>query len=73
MPERPPNTRGFHPVHVQESANPRASGRGVLIYWHVEKKPRAIHSPLIDCTGSEGAAMAEGAIARQVRGSGREP
>ncbi|REK86485.1 hypothetical protein DY245_32035 [Streptomyces inhibens] len=32
----------------------RYGGRGVLIYWHVEKKSLAIHSQLINCTVSEG-------------------
>ncbi|MFE6042623.1 Tn3 family transposase, partial [Streptomyces sp. NPDC056452] len=37
----------------------RYRGRGVLIYWHVEKKSLAIHSQLINCTASEIAAMLE--------------
>lgn len=37
-------------------------GRGVLIYWHVEKKSLAIHYQLINCTASEVAAMVEGAM-----------
>ncbi|MDN5772093.1 MAG: transposase, partial [Microlunatus sp.] len=37
-------------------------GRGVLIYWHVERDSMAIHSQLISCTASEVAAMVEGAI-----------
>ncbi|ETA03430.1 transposase, TnpA family [Frankia sp. CcI6] len=40
----------------------RYGGRGVLIYWHVERKSMAIHSQLISCTASEVAAMVEGAI-----------
>ena len=40
----------------------RYGGRGVLIYWHVEKKSVAIHSQLIACTASEVAAMVEGAM-----------
>lgn len=40
----------------------RYSGRGVLIYWHVEKKSLAIHYQLINCTASEVAAMVEGAM-----------
>ncbi|CAI7978939.1 hypothetical protein FRAHR75_540029 [Frankia sp. Hr75.2] len=42
----------------------RYGGRGVLIYWHVEKKSLAIHSQLINCTASEVAAMIEGAMRR---------
>ena len=40
----------------------RYGGRGVLIYWHVERKSMAIHSQLISCSASEVAAMIEGAI-----------
>jgi len=43
----------------------RYRGRGVLIYWHVEKKSMAIHSQLISCSASEVAAMVEGAIHHQ--------
>jgi len=46
----------------RESRNPRASGRGVLIYWHVERKSMAIHSQLIGCSASEVAAMIEGVM-----------
>ena len=40
----------------------RYGGRGVLIYWHVERKSMAIHSQLINCSASEVAAMVEGAM-----------
>lgn len=40
----------------------RYGGRGVLIYWHVERKSMAIHSQLISCNASEVAAMIEGAM-----------
>jgi TnpA family transposase len=40
----------------------RYGGRGVLIYWHVERNSVAIHSQLIRCSASEVAAMVEGAI-----------
>lgn len=40
----------------------RYGGRGVLIYWHVEKKSVAVHSQLISCSASEVAAMIEGAM-----------
>ena len=30
----------------------RYGGRGVLIYWHVERKSMAIHSQLINCSAS---------------------
>ena len=40
----------------------RYHGRGVLIYWHVERKSMAVHSQLISCSASEVAAMVEGAI-----------
>ena len=40
----------------------RYGGRGVLIYWHVERKSMAMHSQLISCSASEVAAMVEGAM-----------
>jgi TnpA family transposase len=40
----------------------RYHGRGVLIYWHVERKSMAVHSQLISCSASEVAAMVEGAM-----------
>jgi len=40
----------------------RYGGRGVLIYWHVERKSMVIHSQVINCTASEVAAMVEGAM-----------
>jgi TnpA family transposase len=40
----------------------RYGGRGVLIYWHIEKKSMAVHSQLLSCAASEVAAMVEGAV-----------
>jgi TnpA family transposase len=40
----------------------RYGGRGVLIYWHVERKSMAIHSQVINRSASEVAAMIEGAM-----------
>jgi TnpA family transposase len=40
----------------------RYGGRGVLIYWHVERKSVAIHSQLLTCSASEVAAIIDGAI-----------
>jgi TnpA family transposase len=40
----------------------RYGGRGVLIYWHVERNSMAVYSQLINCSASEVAAMVEGAI-----------
>jgi hypothetical protein len=40
----------------------RYHGRGVLIYWHVERRGMVIHSQLLTCSASEVAAMIEGAI-----------
>jgi len=40
----------------------RYGGRGVLIYWHVERDSMAVHSQLISCTASEVAAMVEGTM-----------
>ena len=38
----------------------RYGGRGVLVYWHVEKGSMAIHSQLLNCSASEVAAAIEG-------------
>lgn len=40
----------------------RYGGRGVLIYWHIEKKSIAIHAQHLKCTASEVAAMIEGVM-----------
>jgi TnpA family transposase len=49
-------------MSVRESRNLRASGYGVLIYWHVEHKSMAIHSQLIGCATSEVAVRIEGVM-----------
>jgi TnpA family transposase len=46
----------------EKETHSRYGGRGVLIYWHVERKSRVIHSQVINCTASEVAAMVEGAM-----------
>jgi TnpA family transposase len=40
----------------------RYGGRGVMIYWHVEKKSICIYSQLKSCSSSEVAAMIEGVL-----------
>lgn len=40
----------------------RYGGRGVMIYWHVEKKSTCIYSQLKTCSSSEVAAMIEGLL-----------
>ena len=40
----------------------RHGGRGVMIYWHVEKKSACIYSQLKRCSASEVAAMIEGVL-----------
>lgn len=40
----------------------RYGGRGVMIYWHVEKKSVCIYSQLKTCSSSEVAAMLEGLL-----------
>jgi TnpA family transposase len=40
----------------------RYGGRGVMIYWHVEKKAVCIYSQLKRCSSSEVAAMIEGVM-----------
>ena len=40
----------------------RYGGRGVMIYWHVERKSTCIYSQLKRCLSSEAAAMIEGVL-----------
>lgn len=40
----------------------RYGGRGIMIYWHVEKKSACIYSQLKTCSSSEVAAMIEGLL-----------
>jgi TnpA family transposase len=40
----------------------RYSGRGVMIYWHVERRSTCIYSQLKACSSSEVAAMIEGVL-----------
>ncbi len=40
----------------------RYGGRGVLVYWHVERGRMAIHSQILNCSASEVAAMIEGVM-----------
>ena len=40
----------------------RYRGRGIMIYWHVEKNSTCIHSQLKTCSSSEVAAMIEGLL-----------
>lgn len=40
----------------------RYKGRGVMIYWHVEKKSTCIYSQLKRCSSSEVASMIEGVL-----------
>lgn len=41
----------------------RYGGRGVMIYWHVERQSVCIHSRLKRCSSSEVASMIEGVVA----------
>jgi TnpA family transposase len=40
----------------------RYGGRGVMIYWHVDRKSTCIYSQLKSCSSSEAAAMIEGVL-----------
>jgi TnpA family transposase len=40
----------------------RYGGRGVMIYWHVEKKSACIYSQLKTCSSSEVGAMIQGLL-----------
>ncbi len=61
-PRWPATRRTSAPSTRTSSPSGTYGGRGVLIYWHVERKSMAIHSQLLTCTASEVAAMVEGAI-----------
>ena len=49
-------------MSVRESRNLRASGYGVMIYWHVERSRLCVYSQLKSCSSSEVAAMIEGLL-----------
>jgi Tn3 transposase DDE domain-containing protein len=55
-------TCGFRVISKRESANLRASGCGVMIYWHVERGRLCVYSQLKSCSSSEVAAMIEGLL-----------
>src|SRR3546814_7587208 len=40
----------------------RYGGRGVMIYWHVEKRATCVYSPLKRCSSLEVASMIEGVL-----------
>lgn len=40
----------------------RYGGRGIMIYWHVERRSTCIYSQLKTCSPSEAAAMIEGVL-----------
>jgi hypothetical protein len=40
----------------------RYGGRGVMIYWHIDRKSACIYSQLKRCSSSEVAAMIEGVL-----------
>jgi TnpA family transposase len=45
----------------------RYGGRGVMVYWHVEKHSVCIHSQLKACSSSEVASMIEGVIRHETQ------
>ncbi len=53
---------GAYDENIFTEWHSRYGGRGVLIYWHVEKGSVVVHSQLLSCTASEVAAMVEGVI-----------
>jgi hypothetical protein len=44
---------GAYDQNIFTQWHSRYGGRGVLTYWHVERKSMAIHSQLISCTASD--------------------
>jgi TnpA family transposase len=59
---RPPDRLRDPPRRALRQAPQAAGPRGVLIYWHIEKKSMVVHSRLINYATSEVAAMVEGAV-----------
>lgn len=53
---------GAFDANIFTEYHSRYGGRGVLIYWHVERKSMVIHSQVISCSASEVAAMIDGAM-----------
>jgi RNA polymerase sigma factor (sigma-70 family) len=62
-PARPiPNTTARGDQNLTTQWHVRYGGRGVMIYWHVERNSLCIHSQLKSPSSSEVAAMIEGVI-----------
>ncbi len=53
---------GAYDQNLMTEWHARYGGRGVMIYWHVEKHSTCIYSQLRRCSSSEGAAMVEGVL-----------
>jgi len=53
---------GAYDRNVFTEWHSRYGGRGILVYWSVEKGAMAIHSQVINCSASEVAAMIEGVM-----------
>lgn len=53
---------GAYDQNLMTEWHVRYGGRGVMIYWHVERKSVCIYSQLKTCSSSEAAAMIEGVL-----------
>ncbi len=53
---------GAYDQNLMTEWHVRYGGRGVMIYWHVERKSLCIYSQLKTCSSSEAAAMIEGVL-----------
>jgi TnpA family transposase len=53
---------GAYDQNLMTEWHVRYGGRGVMIYWHVERKSTCIYSQLKRCSSSEVAAMIEGVL-----------
>ncbi len=53
---------GVYDQNLMTEWHARYGGRGVMIYWHVEKHSTCIYSQLRRCSSSEVAAMIEGVL-----------
>ncbi|MBD3557519.1 Tn3 family transposase [Planktothrix sp. FACHB-1355] len=53
---------GAYDQNLMTEWHARYGGRGVMIYWHVERKSTCIYSQLKTCSSSEAASMIEGVL-----------
>ena len=65
--ENVPRKFGSWDQNLMTEYHARYGGRGVMVYWHVEKHSVCIHSQLKACSSSEVASMIEGVIRHETQ------